>query len=248
MRYELRSISLWTTLKVGFFLNLVTGFGLGLFYAVFSTFTISLTRELMPFGGMAGGQLMSADELLVFLPLLFAFGNAVFGTLFLWLVALVYNLLARLMGGLEFALKPDEESAPVARPQPAQSDPPPSTPAVAPSASPVAPAQQAPPSSESDSNDRPPPPPPVLGRRREPETTSQPTAPMPSETPEPDGSLDDEQLAPPESFGGPISKREPDPDEDGLDYERYFDDDEVDDEKSDNDDDDTRPDIRKPEQ
>ncbi|MDX9857161.1 MAG: DUF3566 domain-containing protein [candidate division Zixibacteria bacterium] len=118
MRYEIRSISVWTTIKVGFFLNLITGFGLGVMYAFFSMVTLAVSSGLM--GYAMGFSAMTPEQMLLMLPPLFAFGNAFFGTLLLAFIALFYNLIARLLGGVELVLVADTErsvaSAPLRRP------------------------------------------------------------------------------------------------------------------------------------
>lgn len=146
MRYEIRSISVWTTIKVGFFLNLITGFGLGVGYAFFSMFTLALSSDLM--GYALGFSVMTPGQMLLMLPPLFAFGNAFFGTLLLAFIALFYNLIARLLGGVEMVLVADTErsvaSAPLRRP-----------------------AAETTGSAVSGSLMTPPPPPPVIGSRRD---------------------------------------------------------------------------------
>ncbi|MCB2231372.1 hypothetical protein KQH82_11710 [bacterium] len=173
MRYEIRSIGVWTTIKVGFFINLVTGFGLGVMYSLFMVFSYSFSREMIV-GQMMGLGMINPEEMFLIIPPFFAFGNAFFGTLLLVIVVLFYNLVARLMGGLELELKADTGRSV----------------SEAPTARPSAPHVATPPSQERRSF-APPPPPPVLGggvtRPPEPSVTGEPSMPptAPQASPKP---------------------------------------------------------------
>lgn len=102
MRYEVRSIGIWALIKVGFFLNLLIGFLFGIFA---SLIFIPMTRVILT---MAGAGEMPYDEgasfgTLFFMPFLLAILGAFFNTLFMVMVAACYNLVARIVGGLEFS-------------------------------------------------------------------------------------------------------------------------------------------------
>lgn len=108
MRYELKSLGIWSFVKVSFFLHLVIGFVLGLFYAamLMMVFAVASSAPLdeissLPFDLGAVGPLM-----MIILPIVMAVGGAVFGTLFGVLVVVVYNLIARMAGGVEFDFEP----------------------------------------------------------------------------------------------------------------------------------------------
>ncbi|MBK7140931.1 MAG: DUF3566 domain-containing protein [bacterium] len=101
MRYEIRSIGIWGLIKVGFFLNLLIGFLFGIFS---SLIFIPIARAIL---AMSGAGDMGADEgssvgMLLLLPILLAILGAFFNTLFMVLIAACYNLVARVVGGLEF--------------------------------------------------------------------------------------------------------------------------------------------------
>jgi len=122
MRYEIKSIPIWPFTKVSFFYNLVIGFIIGLFYAMIAGLLATVMAEL---------SLIEADGfeydslpigfLMVLMPFLCAFFCAAFNTVAGIVLIFVYNLIARLVGGLELNLSAVEEETP-----------PPSQPAVKP--------------------------------------------------------------------------------------------------------------------
>ena len=125
MRYELKSISTWSYIKVMFFVNLIVGFVLGIFYGIFSGVFISIAAELMFFSedafGMQSGFPMALY--VIAMGIMFSLGNAVFGTIFGAIIAGFYNLIVRMTGGLEFVLKPmanDSAAGTIAAPLGAQ--------------------------------------------------------------------------------------------------------------------------------
>jgi hypothetical protein len=103
MRYELQSIGVWSIIKVGFFFNLVAGFLLGLMAAPFlgAILTIMLSS---PWGGQTDVDPtgFSAVTIFVVVPLISAVVFAALNTLLLAILTVVYNLVATLLGGLEF--------------------------------------------------------------------------------------------------------------------------------------------------
>lgn len=108
MRYELKSISTWSYIKVMFFVNLIVGFVLGIFAGIFSGVFMSIAAELMFFSEDAFDvQSGFPIALYVFaMGIMFSLGNAVFGTLFGAIIVGFYNLIVRMTGGLEFVLSP----------------------------------------------------------------------------------------------------------------------------------------------
>lgn len=125
MRYELKSISTWSYIKVMFFVNLIVGFVLGIFYGIFSGVFISIAAELMFFSEDAF-DMQSGFPIALYviaMGIMFSLGNAVFGTIFGAIIAGFYNLIVRMTGGLEFVLKPmanDSAAGPIAAPLGAQ--------------------------------------------------------------------------------------------------------------------------------
>lgn len=104
MRFELRSISLWSILKVSFFLNLIIGFLYGILYAMLFSLFLSFS-QFMPMDqyGVDTSELPVAI-LFVMFPILFSIGGAVVMTFFCIIFAMIYNLVAKLLGGYEFDL------------------------------------------------------------------------------------------------------------------------------------------------
>lgn len=147
MRYELKTIPFWPVLKVGFFVNLAVGLLVGIVYAMFLIPLMALLSSLpalqsgdFDFGGAPLGMMM------IVMPVVTALSWAFFGTLFLAVVALVYNLTARLVGGLELDLEkvisvPEPvraapESYAPARPETRPPPPPPAQPQTPPAQKP----------------------------------------------------------------------------------------------------------------
>ncbi len=119
MRHELKSIRIWSFTKVSFFVNLVVGFVLGLMYAMMLPI---LVAGMSHFGGFYGRSLdplgMPIGVMLVIMPIMGAMFAAVFHTLIGIVLVAVYNLVARLIGGLEMRFEPTETKpvSQVARP------------------------------------------------------------------------------------------------------------------------------------
>ncbi len=113
MRYELKSISLWAFVKVSFFLNIIVGFIVGLLYALFfGVFMTILSR--IP--GMASSEFDSKSLpvgfLIIILPILFAVLGAFFNTVFGAIIVFIYNMIARIVGGMELDFQPVQEAMP----------------------------------------------------------------------------------------------------------------------------------------
>ena len=107
MRYELKSIGIWAFTKVSFFVNLPVGFILGLLYATMLPFMMMGMAE---FGGFPGGAIDPSDMpigiMLIILPIVCAMFAAVVHTIVGVVLLLIYNLIVRMVGGLEFELNP----------------------------------------------------------------------------------------------------------------------------------------------
>lgn len=103
---ELKSVGYWSVIKIGFVINIVIGFIIGIFYAMMMKIMLSASGG---FAGMLGGMDMPINEIttfaLIFMPFMFAFGNAFFGTILWVIIAVIYNIMARIAGGLELNLE-----------------------------------------------------------------------------------------------------------------------------------------------
>ncbi|MBU8932978.1 MAG: hypothetical protein KOO62_03115 [candidate division Zixibacteria bacterium] len=150
MKLELRSISLWSFIKISVFVNLIIGFIGGLIYAVFLGMFMSLFANL---GGLGIPELEDADMpigfLLIAMPIMMSLGAALFGTIWGIVCVLTYNLVTMLTGGLEINVNdvtvaepqvasPQVVSPQVASPQVASPRVVPSPPATAPTTNNIA--------------------------------------------------------------------------------------------------------------
>ncbi|MEE8576585.1 MAG: DUF3566 domain-containing protein [candidate division Zixibacteria bacterium] len=104
-RFELRSVGVWSSIKICFFLNLIIGFGAGFAYALVFYLFVAVQPTLGLFDGGMDLPEESIGSLLIVLPFFFACGNALFGTIIVALLASFYNLAARLVGGLDLELQ-----------------------------------------------------------------------------------------------------------------------------------------------
>lgn len=141
MKLELKRISLWATVKISFLLNLVFGFVVGCFYGM-----IFAMIAAIPSPGLEDSPLSQISGVFaLMLPFIMAFGLAVFNTIFAVIMLLVYNLAARMMGGMEFEFAKVDEQVAVMTPSIPIPPPAPAPPPVAePPQSPFSPYSQKP--------------------------------------------------------------------------------------------------------
>ncbi|MFH1374589.1 MAG: DUF3566 domain-containing protein [bacterium] len=122
MRYEIKAIGFWPFIKISFFFNLIIGFLFGLLYALMLSVIMTIAGQLsnFPIEGLGVDiEELSIGGMVVIMPILFAILGAVFHTLIGVVLIAIYNLIARLVGGLEFDLK-----AVTAEPHPTPAPPP----------------------------------------------------------------------------------------------------------------------------
>ena len=136
VKFEIKSVGVWSFTKMSFFINLIGGFLLGLLYAIFLGFFVAVFSQIpggpggMPFGDEGAPM----GILLVALPIIFSIGGAVFNTIIGVVLVGLYNLGARLFGGLELKMNsvevvtPPPDSQPYYAATPSTPPPPPSTP------------------------------------------------------------------------------------------------------------------------
>jgi hypothetical protein len=107
MRYELRSIGVWAFVRISFFIHLVVGFIAGIIGAVVFGMMAALLSS-MPYGASDSGIDPAAfgPALLIILPIVYSIGFAVLGTVFSAVVVAIYNLMVKMVGGIEFDLEP----------------------------------------------------------------------------------------------------------------------------------------------
>jgi len=136
MRYELKSIRIWTFLKVAFFINLVMGFLFGILYAMMIPVLSKVAGMIPGFSGELGYLADSSFALmLIVMPISFAIQSALFLTLIGVVAVGIFNLVARIVGGLQLDLEvvePVVPPQPVAQPQPVAYAPVPPQPSLSP--------------------------------------------------------------------------------------------------------------------
>lgn len=107
MKYEVRTIGLWSFVKISFFLNLALGFLIGIFVAMqLSLMSAVFGRMLAMDPSMPDISAVAPGAILFFVPIMTAFFMAFFNTIFGGVGVLLYNLAAKAMGGLEITLEP----------------------------------------------------------------------------------------------------------------------------------------------
>ncbi|MEW5923456.1 MAG: DUF3566 domain-containing protein [Candidatus Zixiibacteriota bacterium] len=122
MKMELKAIGYWPLIKVSFVVNMILGFLMGLFMAMFMGVILSFAGSMSSiYGGMSGmeEELPPFGFLIVLYPIMGAFFGAVVHTIILIIVAFIYNIMAKLVGGMEFEfaeIKP--QPAPYSYPPP----------------------------------------------------------------------------------------------------------------------------------
>jgi len=111
MNYEIRKIDVWSVVKIAFILYGIFGLIFGLFYAVMLTMVGGFLGQFSEFGefGQMTGLFTGAVGILMafFMALFYAVIGAVFTAIFVWL----YNVLAKLTGGIRFHLEGEKIAA-----------------------------------------------------------------------------------------------------------------------------------------
>ncbi len=104
MKFELKKIGVWSAIKVTFLISLVVGFAVGILYALFFLALMSIPMNQMPddFPGMSG--MFVGGIMLIIMPIMMSIFMAIINTIGAALSALVYNLVVKMVGGLELDL------------------------------------------------------------------------------------------------------------------------------------------------
>lgn len=149
MKYELKRLDIWSVAKMSF----VLGGALGLFAGTFFWMFAGLISQISALSGSSGGM-DDMGSMGIIMPVLLAGMYGVMMMIMNVIMAVIYNLFASLVGGLQVTLEVEpvvtytQQPAPVAyaAPQPqAPQPPPPSPPPPASSAPPSAPGPPSPP-------------------------------------------------------------------------------------------------------
>jgi hypothetical protein len=112
MTYEIKKIDVWSVVKIAFILYAILGLIIGLFYAVILTMLGGIISQLGELGGEFGqmtGFFTGAVGIVMafFMALFYAVIGAIFTAIFVWL----YNILAKLTGGIRFNLEGEKIAA-----------------------------------------------------------------------------------------------------------------------------------------
>lgn len=108
MNWEIKRIDPWSAIKISFVANAVLGFVLGLFVGAMLA---AMSQFLAPFLAMSGQdveELRSASGFgsVILMPFFMAFIFAVlYGVIITGLIVLIYNLVARVTGGIKVNLQ-----------------------------------------------------------------------------------------------------------------------------------------------
>lgn len=106
MKHEIVHVDVWSVMKIAFLLCGVSGFIFGLFYAIF----LSIMGGVLDMVG--GGEFDEISGLFsgafgFFMAFFLAFTYAVVGSIMSAIIAWLYNLFARIVGGVKFTLEPE---------------------------------------------------------------------------------------------------------------------------------------------
>ncbi|MFH1686098.1 MAG: DUF3566 domain-containing protein [bacterium] len=142
MRYQVKAIGVWSFTKLAFVVNLAVGFLFGIAYALFLIPMMALMANMPGFSGSGlDTDMAPLGLLIVIIPIMSAMGSAVFGTLGGVVMVLVYNLAAKMLGGLEVTFEPIADPsampAPPTYPTTSSAPPPPPRPPAGHSQSPT---------------------------------------------------------------------------------------------------------------
>jgi len=102
MKFELKRISVWSTIKIGFFLWGLIGFLAGIYTALMLPFISSMMGSL---GSTMGGMDDLGVIALFLFPIMYSIMAAVMGTILTIILTGFFNLLCRFLGGIELELE-----------------------------------------------------------------------------------------------------------------------------------------------
>lgn len=121
MKFELKRIGVWSAIKVSFFIWGMLGFIGGIYMALMMPVLINMMGSL---GTMPPDMQDIGPFALFFLPIMYSLMAAVFGTVLTAILTGFFNLICRLLGGIELDLEsetiqpldlPVSESEPIQR-------------------------------------------------------------------------------------------------------------------------------------
>lgn len=101
MKLELKRIAIWPIIKISFVVNLVIGFLVGIMYAFMLMLIVFAPMSYLGRDFESEMPIAVGGFMLIILPIIMAGFMAVVNTIFAVIAALIYNLAAKLFGGLE---------------------------------------------------------------------------------------------------------------------------------------------------
>ena len=111
--YVLKKVPLWPVIKISFVLFLILGIIIGIFYALLLSVSSFFASA---FSGSLGGEFGFMKGLGFILIPFIAILYGIFGTIVVAIWAVVYNLIASIVGGIELTLEPIEQAFVAAAP------------------------------------------------------------------------------------------------------------------------------------
>lgn len=112
MTYEWKRVDVWSVVKIAFLICGVTGFIVGLFYAIFLTL-IGGILDMFGSGEFENISGLFSGVFGFFMAFVLAFFYAVLGSIMAAIMAWLYNLFARFVGGIRLTLEPESGSGAV---------------------------------------------------------------------------------------------------------------------------------------
>ncbi len=105
MTYEIKKIDVWSVVKIAFILSGIFGLLAGLLYAVLLTLVGGILSQL---GGEFEAMQSLTGAVSIFMAFFLALFYAVIGAVGAAICTLIYNLLARGLGGVKFYLEQEK--------------------------------------------------------------------------------------------------------------------------------------------
>ncbi len=105
MKYEIKKINVWSSVKTGFFIWGMLGFVFGIYMALMMPAFLKMMESIGPFGGEFGSLTPIA---LIFLPIMYSLIGAVVGTITTAIAVGFYNLISSLLGGISIEMSGEQ--------------------------------------------------------------------------------------------------------------------------------------------
>lgn len=120
MTYEIKKIDVWSVVKIAFILSGIFGLLAGLLYAVLLTLVGGILSQL---GGEFEAMQGLTGAVSIFMAFFLALFYAVIGAVGAAICTLIYNLLARGLGGVKFYLEQEKTTVVIQPARPSGTEP-----------------------------------------------------------------------------------------------------------------------------